>query len=60
MAWWCVVTAAVEHCECGHTKGDHKSSGSLSLIVEYGVCLVGGCDCIVFTKCTEDEVRDAA
>lgn len=51
----------VEYCACGHAKGDHRASGSLSLTVTYGVCLVDGCDCKAFTvRIEEREVPHAA
>jgi hypothetical protein len=51
----------VEYCACGHAKGDHRASGSLSLIVTFGRCLVDGCDCRVFTVHVDtEEARDAA
>lgn len=57
------MTASIEHCECGHAKGDHKSSRARGLTVKFGRCLIPGCPCQVFTERVDGErveVPDAA
>ncbi len=56
-------TFVVKRCTCGHTAGQHQSSGPRGSILRaprMGLCLVAGCDCRELVEPADDTAWEAA
>lgn len=44
-------------CECTHIQGDHRSATQGLHPRVYGVCMVEGCDCVLYREAIPDEAE---